>query len=176
MSDKPLISILTINFNTADFIGLMLKTFEKLTKNSYEVLICDNGSSKKDILKLVKFSQQYSNVTNFFRIQSSPGSIGHGEALDFLIQKVKTPYFVTMDADAAVFFPHWDEVLLSRINQKCKLIGTPIASHEGVKAYDFPNAYCVFYETEAFKKLNHNPVLRGYFHYTRRCFEIHLFS
>lgn len=37
--DKPLISILITNYNTVEFVKLSLFALEKLTYNSYQVLV-----------------------------------------------------------------------------------------------------------------------------------------
>ena len=146
--NKPLLTILTVNYNTADFIEVMLYAFKKLTANSYQVIICDNGSSEQDLLHLISVAQQYDNVEVIFRKQSAHGSIGHGEAMDLLTAKVKTPYFVTMDSDATFLYMHWDKLLLSRMKGKVKVIGTQAP---GDKPKDFPLVFAVLFETASFR-------------------------
>ena len=146
-------TILVVNFNTSDFIGLMLKAFYKLTVTPYKVLICDNGSRNREILKLVKIAKDYDSVDLFFRNQSAPGSVGHGEALDFLVDKVNTPYFVIMDADATILYPRWDEILIRKLIGRYKLIGTPPVKTGGKRA-DFPCVYTTMFDTKTFQSLN----------------------
>lgn len=50
--DKPLISILITNYNTVEFVKLSLFALEKLTYNSYQVLVNDNGSNENNIIEL----------------------------------------------------------------------------------------------------------------------------
>lgn len=153
--DKKLITIVTVNFNTSHFIELMLYSFEKLTKNSYKVIICDNGSKQKDILNLVDIVKKYENVDIVFRQQSSFGSIGHAEAMDLLISKVDTPYFVTMDSDAVFLKKNWDESLINRLTDTIKVIGTTLPpTKDNNKPLDFPLVFAVMYETSTYKKLN----------------------
>lgn len=147
--NKPLLTILTVNYNTADFIEVMLYAFKRLTANSYQVIICDNGSSERDLLRLVSVVQQYDNVEVIFRKQSAHGSIGHGEAMDILTANVATPYFVTMDSDASFLYVHWDKLLLARINEKVKVIGTQAP---GDKPKDFPLVFAVLFETATFRQ------------------------
>jgi hypothetical protein len=151
--NKPIITIVTVNFNTADFIELMLLAFSKITQYPYKVVICDNGSKKKDILKLVEIVKLYNNILLLFRNQTSSGSIGHGEALDFAMQHVDTQYFVVMDSDATFLHKKWDEILISRINESVKAIGTSILPGNHNKATDFPLAYGVLFETQTFFEL-----------------------
>jgi glycosyltransferase involved in cell wall biosynthesis len=146
-----LITILCVNFNTSDFIEVMLYSFKRLTAQPYEVLIVDNGSNDKHLLRLAKVAQDYTNVKLIYRRQTVSGSIGHGEAMDLLVSMVRTPYFVTMDSDAVFLIRNWDEILISRINEKIKAIGTQAS---GKKIKDFPLMYAVLYSTDAFKKSN----------------------
>lgn len=147
----PLITILTVNYNTSEFIELMLQILNKLTKNSFQIFICDNGSKEKEIRYLKKFSKAYPNVSLFFRQQSETGSIGHGEALNFLVSKVNTPYFVILDADAVFLIKNWDEFLIRELNSSVKVVGTQAS---GNKPQDFPLMYAVLFETRTFSELN----------------------
>ncbi len=148
--NKPLLTILTVNYNTADFIEVMLHAFKHLTVNPYQVVICDNGSSDRDLLALAKVAQHYDSVEVIFRQQSAPGSVGHGEAIDLLTEKVETPYFVIMDSDASFLIAHWDELLLAGLNENVKAIGTQAP---GNKPKDFPLMFAVLFETETFRRV-----------------------
>ena len=150
---SSLITVLCVNYNTSDFIEVMLYSFEKLTSSPFEVLIVDNGSKESHLLRLAKAAQNYNNVRVIYRRQSAPGSIGHGEAMDLLVKMVDTPYFVTMDSDAAFLIKDWDIKLLSRLNERTKAIGTQAP---GDKPKDFPLMFAVLYETEAFLRSGAN--------------------
>jgi hypothetical protein len=154
-STDPILTIITVNYKTSDFISLMLYAFSKLTKNKFKVLICDNYSSEKEIRKIKRVTSYYDNTEVFFRKQSQFGSVGHAEGLDFLLQKVTTPFFVNIDSDATVLLKNWDELLIKKLNKKIKLIGTSVAK-SSKKYLDFPQIYLVLYETETFKKLNNS--------------------
>ncbi len=157
---EKLITIITINYNTAEFIDLMLYAFKKLTLNSYKVLICDNGSNDEELLKLVKVVQKYENVEIIFRVQSQAGSIGHAEALDLLIEKVDTKYTVIMDSDCTFLMKSWDKHVIDKISDVVKIVGTPRQtkdSHNALtkKVYgDFPSPYAVLFDTDIYKQLN----------------------
>ncbi len=87
-----------------------------------------------------------------FRKQSEKGSIGHSEALDYLMQQVNTPYTVVLDADAVFLQKGWDISLINKLNEKVKIIGTPPVINPN-KPTAFPLMYAVLFETETFKKL-----------------------
>lgn len=145
--NHKLITILCVNYNTSDFIEIMLESFAKLTASPYKVIIADNGSTKKHHKKLVEVAQLHDDLQLIFRKQSISGSVGHGEAMDLMLKLVDTPYFVTMDADAVFLTKNWDKKLLSRLNSKVKAIGTQAP---GQKPKDFPLMFAVLYETRAF--------------------------
>ncbi len=146
------VTIVIVNYNTSAFIEVSLYGLAKLTKNKYEVIICDNGSSYFDKKKLKRIVSQYKNVDLFFRKQSAPGSMGHGEALNILIDKINTPYGAILDADATFLKKGWDEILLNRLDAKVKIIGAPPVKNP-IKPVDFPLIYAVLFDTEVFKSL-----------------------
>ncbi|NOH55540.1 glycosyltransferase [Vibrio coralliilyticus] len=151
---SPLITILSVNYKTSDFIDLMLFSFKNLTSSPYKVIICDNFTSNEEVERLMKVTDKYTNTEVILRKQSQFGSIGHAEAIDLLISKVDTPYFVTMDSDALFLKKNWDLDLISRINDRVKLIGTTLPpSQNSLKPIDFPLAFAVLYETNTYKEL-----------------------
>lgn len=151
--NEELITIISVNYNTSDFLEVQLDAFTKLTKNKFKVLIADNGSNDKNLLYLSQMLPKFKNVWVYFRKQSAAGSVGHAEALDFLISKVETPYFLVMDADAVILKKNWDVELIKYIDRDTKAIGAPPIKGSP-KAQDFPFSYIVFLETETYKKLN----------------------
>ena len=151
MQQKNKLTILCVNFNSFDFVQLMIEGLEKLTYNNYKVLICDNGSTKNEIEQIKQYSKLKKNVKFFFRKQTDVPSVSHGKALDFLMKKVSSEFFVVIDADATFLIKNWDLYLISEINDKVKLIGTEAA---GKKDKNFPQVYATLYETNTFKKLN----------------------
>ncbi len=147
-----LLTAVIVNYNTSDFIGMSLFTLTKLTKNAYKVIICDNGSRYLDKRKLKKIVNKYDNVELFFRKQSTSGSMGHGEALNLLIEKIDTPYGVVLDADATFLMNEWDDILINQLNNKLKIIGCPTVKNP-IKPSDFPSVYATLFDTKTFKSL-----------------------
>ena len=149
-----IITIITVNFNTSDFIALILTALNKLSYFPYKVIICDNGSANKDVKRLVYICRNYDNVKLIFRKQTSCGSIGHAEALDLLVSEVETSYFVAMDSDAIMLQKNWDKLMIEQINNKVKIIGTPPEPTQNIKPHKYPLPYLALYETKTFKKIN----------------------
>ena len=147
-----LLTVVIVNYNTSDFIEMSLFALTKLTKNAYKVIICDNGSRYLDKRKLKKIVSRYDNVELFFRKQSTSGSMGHGEALNLLIEKIDTPYGVILDADATFLKNGWDDILINQLDAKVKIIGRPPVKNP-IKPSDFPSVYATLFDTETFKSL-----------------------
>ena len=147
-----LLTVVTVNYNTSDFIEMSLFALAKLTKNAYKVIICDNGSRYLDKRKLKKIASRSDNVELFFRKQSTSGSMGHGEALNLLIEKIDTPYGVILDADATFLKNGWDDILLNQLGAKVKIIGCPPVKNP-IWPTDFPSVYATLFDAETFKSL-----------------------
>ena len=145
------ISILIVNYNTSDFVNLSLYSLMKLTNNSYEVFILDNNSILKDYKKLKNLISEYKNVYLERTETKLQGSSAHAEGLNYLVKKVETPYFCILDADAVWLRKNWDQILINKLNNKTKVIGTQAS---GNKPKDFPLMYAIFFETKTLKKLN----------------------
>lgn len=150
-NNKIIVSVLIVNFNSSDFIEISLYAISKLTKNYWKAYILDNGSKIKDYKKLEKIIENYDNVILERWETNLRGSIAHGTGLNYLVSKVDTPYFSVLDADATWLMKEWDKILISKIDDRVKVIGTEAS---GNKPKDFPLMYAIFFETETFRKLN----------------------
>lgn len=152
LSNAPFVTIVIATYNVSAFVKVSLYGLARLTKNKYKVIICDNGSSYFDKKRLKRIVGKYDNIELFFRKQSASGSVGHGEALDILVDKIDTPYGVILDADATFLKKGWDEILINQLDDEVKIIGAPPVRNPNVPV-DFPLAYAVLFDTEVFKSL-----------------------
>jgi glycosyltransferase involved in cell wall biosynthesis len=145
------ISVLIVNYNSADFIGVSLYALNKLTKNPYRVFIIDNNSKKSDYEKLKKYTSKYDNVY-LERVETAlSGSLAHGTALNRLAKKIDTCYFSILDADALWLKKNWDEILIATLSDRIKATGTQAPE---LKPQDFPIMFAILAETESFKKMD----------------------
>lgn len=135
----------------------MLYAFCKLTFNSFRVIFVDNGSNQKNIVKLRNLEKKYDNLIVIYRKQSKAGSLGHGEALDKMVDMVDTDYTVVMDSDCTFLMKHWDELLLRELDDKIKIIGSTSPKNRAgnrIGGGNFPLPFATLFETETYKKLN----------------------
>lgn len=146
-----LITILIVNFNSAKFIEILLYSLEKLTNNSYRVIIKDNGSKEDDLYLLRHVTSKYSNVELIFGQQTIAGSWGHAEALTSLVPLVNTQFFLVTDPDIVVLKKGWDETFISMMTKAVKVIGTQ--EYGGNRPGDFPIVHFALFETDAFRRI-----------------------
>lgn len=150
--EKPLITICTVNYNSSEFIGLMLHALEKLTHNSFKVIIRDNNSKTKDYNNLKNIVKKYKNVSLYQVKTISSGSLAHGEALNDLVSQIETEYGVILDADATFLIKDWDKILMNKLSESIPIFGTQ-ADGLGGKPTDFPLMFAVILKTEILKNL-----------------------
>ncbi len=150
-----MVDILIVNFNSSKFIKLSLFALFKLTYHPFRVFIVDNGSELKDYKRLLKICSKYDNVEVERFETELRGSLAHGTALNYLVKKVKAPYFSILDADATWLQMHWDKILISRMNENVKVIGTqaPVVENS-YKPLDFPLMFCILFKSDDFFKLD----------------------
>ena len=151
---KELLTIITVNFNSSEFVLLQLYCLENLTKNPYKVIIRDNNSKLKDYLRLKKKIITLPNV-ELYRVENFNlgGSLAHGTALNDLIDRIDTKYGVILDADFTFLYKNWDEILIKQLNNNYPIIGT-----EGPpsKFRDFPYVYALFFDSDIMHSLDIN--------------------
>lgn len=151
---KYKLSILIVNYNSTDFIENSLYALCHLTKASFKVFLIDNDSRKSDYEKLKGIVGRYKSKINIYLKREKHnlrGSMAHGTALNQLIKMVDTPYFSVLDADATWLKKDWDEILIRKMSDRIKVIGT-----QGIRLeqQDFPIMFAILFETKAFKELN----------------------
>ncbi len=150
---KEKITIIIVNYNSADFIDIAIFALTKLTKNPFRILIIDNNSKTPDYLKLQKIVSNYKHYIDIKLERKEyhlTGSLAHGTALNYLATKIDTPYFSILDADATWLKKDWDEILISKMSDKIKVIGTQA---DPPKIQDFPLMFAILFETMAFREL-----------------------
>ncbi len=154
---KPLLTVVTVNYNTSDFVELLIYSLSKLTCNTYKLIVCDNGSAAGDIAKLNRLSKSNAEVELIFRRQCSSASIAHGRALDLLIAKSESKYTVVLDSDCVFLLQGWDVELVKSLAGGVKIIGsTSPFSRSGIRfgGGDFPLPFAALFETDTYKSLD----------------------
>ncbi len=152
---QPIITICTINYNSSDFVLNTLYCLEKITKNSYKVIIRDNSSNINDYKNLERGVSVFSNIS-LYRVENFnyTGSLAHGIAINDLVQQIDSKYGVILDADCTFLFKDWDDILINEINDQYPIVGTQAPfGGKSKKFKDFPLMFALFFDTNVMKKL-----------------------
>lgn len=151
------LTIVIVNFNSADFILASLRLIERLTVSKWRMVICDNGSSHGDFVRVRNAISRYDNITYLARTQTQFGSTGHGEALNLLVRHMDTRYAAILDADCLPLMFGWDRFLIGQLSDTIKIAGTPVAHNtpgDSLRDREFPLMFLCVFETGALRGLD----------------------
>ena len=113
--ENPLVTILVPHYKTAELTKLCLRLLRKHTPaHLIHCIVIDNDSQDEstDYLRTVSWIE-------LIERKPLPGERplqGHGRALDRGLERVKTPYVLSIHTDTLVKHPDWLMFLLSHIN------------------------------------------------------------
>lgn len=116
-----MISIITVNHNTYDFLALLIESLYLFSENPYEIIVIDN-SNKQQQLNLA-------HVHQFFM----PNNIGHGNGLNKGVTKAhelfpNNPFLMFLDSDCHIIKPRWDNYFLKKMTDYDLLAGKGVPS------------------------------------------------
>lgn len=100
-----MISIITANWNSYDFLDLMIESLEIYSKLPYELIVIDNSTNKQQISR-----------DNVFQ-HLMPENVGHGEGLNRGVKLAKFDFIMFLDVDAHILCHDWEEPFLGMMNQ-----------------------------------------------------------
>lgn len=147
-----MITIVMAHYNAVKFLEYTLPALQCLTKNKYYMVICDNGSDGKQLKQLLNMRRDGLFDEIIMRKQSAKGNIGHGEALNVLVKRVKTKYGVFLESDVMPLCKNWDQMMIDRINGKIKIVGSHMPPNP-LRPTDFPNVFFSMFDAKVFKLL-----------------------
>ena len=151
--NSPVLTICIVSFNSYDFIANSIYAFERLTVSDWKLYICDNGSNFRDLNRLRILVSNYPNIFLYSRSQSSFGSSGHGEGLNFLKGLIDTKYFAIFDADCTPLLYAWDTFCIEQLDKGYQIVGTPVASNspgDSLRDRTFPTIFMCFGNSKLF--------------------------
>ena len=116
------VAILIPHYKTLKMTKLCLALLKKNTDLARaELIVIDNGSNddSSDYLK----SLDWITLITRDKVEGEKGAIAHSNALDLALEKVTTPYFLSIHTDTFVTHPKWLEFLLTQIQSEASLAG-----------------------------------------------------
>ncbi len=107
-----MLSIVTVNWNSYEYLNLLLESIERFTYYNYEIVVVDN--SDKDLQQPIK-------AKNTHQLPQT-SNIGHGAGLNLgvnfaLNEFPQNPFVVLLDCDTHFVLHEWDRYLTSLCDQ-----------------------------------------------------------
>jgi len=120
--NQPLVTILVPNYKTLELTKLCLRLLRKHTDGSLiRVIVIDNDSADESLAYL----RTVSWITLIER-KAIPGESAvqsHSRALDMALEKVTTPYVLSIHTDTLIKHPQWLPFLLAQIGARPTIAG-----------------------------------------------------
>ncbi len=122
MSDNAEVTILLPSFNTAELTKLCLRSLRKHTDcGRIKVLVVDNGSRDNSVEYLR--SLDWIDFCERAPVPGESGASQHSSSLDMLMERVTTPYVLSIHTDTIVRSDDWLDFLLSKIKDDPQVAG-----------------------------------------------------
>lgn len=110
-----MITALTVNYNTPDYLERLLRTFRKFY--SIPVLVID-GSNEENYIKIRGFDKKYD-----VKIDHFSHNIHHGPGMSYGIEKIKTDRILLIDSDMIIHNGGWLEMMDEELREDSYGIG-----------------------------------------------------
>ena len=109
------VTVITVNWNSWDYLTVVLDVVRRLSPPGTRVLVVDNGSVDGSRRGLEKGT----DVETIFL----PINLGHDLALDLGVLSCRTEFFITLDVDAFPLHEQWISELLEPLHQGAEISG-----------------------------------------------------
>ena len=126
-----MLSIITVTWNSYDWLDLLLESLERFTSCKYNIIVVDNSV---DPIKLDNVHQIINNE-----------NIGHGAGLNLGVTHVENEFTMFLDVDCHVLCYGWEQHFLNLMNE------FDVVGGKGVPQKPIRPA-CMFMKTEIAKK------------------------
>ncbi len=107
-------TVLTVNWNTLEYLRIVLDAIARFSPPGTEVVVVDNGSTDGSREFLAQAGVEWVRL---------PINLGHGPAMDVATTRVRTEFFVTLDVDAFPVAADWLEVLRRHLDAGNEVVG-----------------------------------------------------
>ncbi len=103
-----MITIVTVNFNAYDFLGLLIESLYLFSEMPYKLIVIDNSNQKIQL--------NNPNVHQFFM----PTNIGHGRGLNHGVAKAyelfpENPFLMFVDSDCHFLKHNWESMFINKM-------------------------------------------------------------
>jgi glycosyltransferase involved in cell wall biosynthesis len=154
-----MITVLTVNHNTLDFLKLLVQSVRKFRgRVPTEIMVIDNQSTDG--------SREWAAAQPDIEAKLLTSNTGHGPGLDYGLRLVRTKFVLVLDSDAHLQRVNWDTDLIQLYQSDSRR--RLIAARGGVEKAIHP---CfMFFETEYFRRNQFSFVARDGYDVGRRIY------
>lgn len=141
-----------ISRNSSDYAEYLKYTAEKFLSKKHEI----NWKCIESV-NAERLPKKYNRVSK--SEQTGHNSMNHGAALNLALDYIENDYVIFMDADMAIVYPNWDDIVIKELNNYDSF-GT---SYDDILKYqNFPMIYFLAFRSYVLNKvkLNFNPKIK----------------
>ena len=109
------VTVITVNWNSWDYLTVVLDVLRRRSPPDTRVLVVDNGSVDGSRRELEKRTDVETICL--------PMNLGHDRALDLGVLSCRTEFFITLDVDAFPLHERWISELLEPLHQGAEISG-----------------------------------------------------
>ena len=142
------LTILTVCYNSSNFIIENFFSAKKGAIGKFDYLIIDNGSKKSHIKKLYKLKKTNDNVNVILSNNEHEfASYNHAIGVEKGLSKINTKYCFILDSDTIFLKFGWDQILFSFFKEKTAIVG-----FEATNRIGFPQIMFSCIDVKIFKE------------------------
>ena len=149
-----MISILTVSYNTRDFVKLLCRSVKRFTTWPYELIVVDCNSTDG--------TREWLAEQKGIRLHALPENIKHGPGLDVALSLAQYQYCLVLDSDSHLQRQGWENDLVGLYHADDN---TRLVAAKGTADPDSPSAKPIhacfmFFETRVFRDLGMSFIAR----------------
>ena len=112
---RPGVTVVTVNFNSREFLTVLVDAVRRFSPPDVELLVVDNGSSDGTDAYL----KEHPGIGSV----RFPVNLGHGPAMDLGFLRVRTEFAIALDVDAFPINERWIDAVVTPLRQGSRVAG-----------------------------------------------------
>lgn len=139
-------------YNCEHYVRFQLQNLLKTISGKYRLeFILGINHPSVDIKALVKIFDGHPVQIVEKIIDGQPSSLGHGECLNVIYERMNTKFGMFLDCDIAFLEKDWDTTMVNLMSGNVVIVGP---GYDGPKYLEFPNVLACLFITEKLKSVN----------------------
>jgi len=141
--------------NSLPYVELMIRTIELTADEETKFRFLLGINDTPEYIPLAKQLQSKYKIEVHDCMSPGQYSMGHGEALDMLMEHVEAEHCLVTDCDIVYLCQHWEKMMLEKIEGNVAIVGSeydPNRKIEPKKYQNFPNVVTSLFKTEIIRE------------------------